>query len=73
MRAFFKNNKAHRAKKDISEALEQFHGSKNLSEAYVQAQHNFWISKKGVSSKDSTLKTQSKTSKDSYHTRHAKS
>ena len=30
---FFKNNKAHRAKKDISEVLEQIHGSKNLSEA----------------------------------------
>ena len=30
---FFKNNKAHRAQKDISEALEQFHSSKNLSEA----------------------------------------
>ena len=29
----FKNNKAHRAQKDISEALEQIHGSKNLSEA----------------------------------------
>ena len=29
----FKNNKAHHAQKDISEALEQFHGSKNLSEA----------------------------------------
>ena len=30
---FFKNNKAHRAQKDISGALEQFQGSKNLSEA----------------------------------------
>ena len=30
---FFKNNKAHRAQKDISEALEQFQGSKILSEA----------------------------------------
>ena len=30
---FFKNNKSHHAKKDISEALEQFHSSKNLSEA----------------------------------------
>ena len=30
---FFKNNKAHRAQKDISEALEQIHGSKNLREA----------------------------------------
>ena len=31
----FKNNKAHHAQKDISEALEQFHSSrKNLSEAY---------------------------------------
>ena len=30
---FFKNNKAHRAQKDISEVLEQIHGSKNLSEA----------------------------------------
>ena len=29
----FKNNRAHHAQKDISEALEQFHGSKNLSEA----------------------------------------
>ena len=33
MRAFFKNKKAHHAQKDISEALEQIHGSKNLSEA----------------------------------------
>ena len=34
MRAFLqKNNKAHRAQKDISEALEKIHGSKNLSEA----------------------------------------
>ena len=30
---FFKNDKAHRAQKDISEVLEQVHGSKNLSEA----------------------------------------
>ena len=30
---FFKNNKGHHAQKDISEVLEQFHGSKNLSEA----------------------------------------
>mgnify|MGYP005843352537 CR=1 FL=1 len=30
---FFKNIKAHRSQKDISEALEQFHCSKNLSEA----------------------------------------
>ena len=30
---FFKNNEAHRAQKDISEALEQIHGTKNLSEA----------------------------------------
>ena len=29
----FKDNKAHRAQKDISDALEQFHGSKKLSEA----------------------------------------
>ena len=29
----FKNNKAHHAQKDISEALEQIDGSKNLSEA----------------------------------------
>jgi hypothetical protein len=33
MRAFLQNVKAHRAKKYISEALEQFHSSKNLSEA----------------------------------------
>ena len=33
MRAFRKNNKAQLAQKDISEPLEQFHGSKNLSEA----------------------------------------
>ena len=31
---FFQNIKAHCAKKDISEALEQFHSSKNLSEAH---------------------------------------
>ena len=31
---FFKNTKAHHAQKDISEALEQFHSSKNLSEAH---------------------------------------
>ena len=30
---FFKNNKAHHAQKDISEVLQQIHGSKNLSEA----------------------------------------
>ena len=30
---FFKNIKAHHAQKDISEALEQFHSSKNLSDA----------------------------------------
>jgi hypothetical protein len=30
---FFKNIKAHRAQKDIIEALEQFHCSKNVSEA----------------------------------------
>ena len=33
MRAFLKNIKAHHAQKDISEALEQFRSSKNLSEA----------------------------------------
>ena len=33
---FFKNIKAHRAQKYISEALEQFHSSENLSEAYEQ-------------------------------------
>ena len=33
MRVFLQNFKAHRAQKDISEALEQFHSSKNLSEA----------------------------------------
>ena len=27
---FFKNNKAHHAQKDISEALEQFHSSKRF-------------------------------------------
>ena len=31
---FFKNIKAHHAQKDIIEALEQFHSSKNLSEAH---------------------------------------
>ena len=30
---FFKKSKTHRAQKDISEALEQIHGSKTLSEA----------------------------------------
>ena len=72
MRAFLQNNEAHHAQKDISEALEQYHGSKNLSEVYEQAQHNFWLSQKGVSGKDSKLKTQSKISKDSYHTRRSK-
>ena len=33
MRVLIKHFKAHRAQKDISEALEQFHSSKNLSEA----------------------------------------
>ena len=33
---FFKHNKAHRAQKDITEALEQFHSSKDLSEALEQ-------------------------------------
>ena len=34
MRAFLKKLKHHRSKKDISEALEQFHSSKNLSETH---------------------------------------
>jgi len=34
MRVFLQKFKAHHAQKDISEALEQFHSSKNLSEAY---------------------------------------
>ena len=33
MRVFLQKFKAHYAQKDISEALEQFHSSKNLSEA----------------------------------------
>jgi predicted transposase YdaD len=33
MREFLQKLKHHRAQKDISEALEQFHSSKNLSEA----------------------------------------
>ena len=39
---FFKNTKAHHAQKDISEALEQFHSSKNLSEAHraILTNHN---------------------------------
>ena len=34
MRVFLQKFKAHHAQKDINEALEQFHSSKNLSEAY---------------------------------------
>ena len=34
---FFKNIKAHSAQKDISEALEQFHSSKKLSENLSEA------------------------------------
>ena len=34
MRVFLQNFKGHRAQKDICEALEQFHSSKNLNEAY---------------------------------------
>ena len=34
MRVFLQKFKAHHAQKDISEVLEQFHSSKNLSEAY---------------------------------------
>ena len=34
MRVFLQKFKAHRAQKDITEALEQFHSSKNLSKAY---------------------------------------
>ena len=43
MRAFFKNIKAHRTQKDISEALEQFHSSKNLSEAHREILTNHSI------------------------------
>ena len=34
MRLFLQNLKHHHAQKDISEALEQFHSSKNLSQAH---------------------------------------
>ena len=34
MRAFLQNNEAHHAQKDISEALEQFHGSKNYERKF---------------------------------------
>ena len=34
MRVFLQKFKAHRAQKDISEALEQFYSSKSLSEAH---------------------------------------
>ena len=40
---FLKNTKAHHAQKDISEALEQFHSSKNLSEAYRAILTNYSI------------------------------
>ena len=39
----FKNIKAHRAQKDISEALEQFHSSKNRSEAHREILANHGI------------------------------
>ena len=72
---FFKNIKSHHAQKDISEELEQFHSSKNLSEAYraILTNHSIiWLSQIGVSSKDRWDKLKSKTSKDSYNTRCSK-
>ena len=52
---FFKNIKAHHAQKDISEALEQFHSSKNWGEAHreILTNHSInMVSQIGVSSKD---------------------
>ena len=43
MRVFLEKLNHHRAKKDISEVLEQFHSSKNLSEAHraILTNHNY--------------------------------
>ena len=45
MRAFLQKFKAHHAQKDISEAQEQFHGSKKLSEAHraILTNHSIFI------------------------------
>ena len=61
--------------KDISEALEQFHSSKNWSEAYraILTNHSIiYLTQIGVSSKDTCDKLKSKTSKDSNNTRRSK-
>jgi len=72
---FIKNIKAHRAQKDISEALEQFHSSIFLSEAHkaIISNHSIILASQiGVSSKYTCDKLRSKTSKDSYNTRRSK-
>ena len=43
MRVFLQKFKAHRAQQYISEALEQFHSSKNLSDAYRAILRNHGI------------------------------
>ena len=55
MRAFLQKLNRHRAKKDISEVLEQFPSSKNVSKAHraILTNHRiFWLSQIGVSRKD---------------------
>ncbi len=65
---FYKNFQAHRAQKDISEALEQFYSSKSLSEAHraILTNHSMIValSQIGVYSKDTKEKLTNKASKD---------
>ena len=68
---FLKKINNHHAQKDISEALEQFHSSKNLSEAHraiLTKIASLWLSQIGVSGKDYYDKLKSKTSEESYNT-----
>ena len=72
MITFLQNNKAHRAQKYISEALEQFHSSKNLSEAHraILTNHSIILALTNRCVQQGYLtQTKSKTSKDSYNTR----
>ena len=65
----------HRAQKDISEALEQFHSSKNLSEAQraILTNHDdVWLSQANVFRGDDCDKLKRKQSKDPYNTRRSK-
>jgi hypothetical protein len=72
---FFKNNKAHRAQKDISEALEQIPRLKKFKWRIwdiLTKYNHFGSLNKGVYSKDSRLWSNSKESKNSKQTRRSK-